>query len=181
MTVGPDGVITPQEARRRAALIIARIKAGEEAVPEPLSAKFAKGPTVADLARRYLEDHVAVGDVKREPPDLPSIRARRWAFRHLRVCLWATVSLKASDRMFEARSGVPVGRAGWDGTLEQEIQEWASLYPGESIDLERVLAYSHRKHYLRLLGSDEYFEQRSVVVSRESGNIIAEPACSKRF
>ena len=60
VTVGPDGVITPEEARRRAALIIARIKAGEEPVPEPLSAKLAKGPTVADIARRYLENHVAV-------------------------------------------------------------------------------------------------------------------------
>ena len=60
VTVGPHGVMTPEEARRRAALIIARIKAGEEPVPEPLSATLAKGPTVADLARRYLEDHVAV-------------------------------------------------------------------------------------------------------------------------
>ena len=60
VTIGPDGVISPEEARRRAALIIARIKAGEEPVPEPLSAKLAKGPTVAELARRYLEDHVAV-------------------------------------------------------------------------------------------------------------------------
>ena len=58
-------------------------------------------------------------------------------------------------------------RAGWDGTLEQEIGEWSSLYPGEPINLERVLAYSHRKHYLRLLGSDEYFEQgsRSIVAA----------------
>ena len=60
VTIGPDGVISPEEARRRAALIIARIKAGEEPVPEPMSAKLAKGPTVAELARRYLEDHVAV-------------------------------------------------------------------------------------------------------------------------
>ena len=44
-------------------------------------------------------------------------------------------------------------RADWDGALEKEIEEWTSLYPGESIDLERVLAYSHRKHHLRLLGS----------------------------
>ena len=29
-------------------------------MPEPLSATLAKGPTVADIARRYLEDHVAV-------------------------------------------------------------------------------------------------------------------------
>ena len=58
----------------------------------------------------------------------------------------------------------------WDGPLEQEIAEWALLYPGESIDLERVLAYSHRKHYLRLLGSDEYFEHgsRSIVAARHA-------------
>ena len=42
------------------------------------------------------------------------------------------------------------------------------LYPGQVIDLERVLGYSHRKHYLRLLGSDEYFEHgsRSIVAAR---------------
>ena len=60
--------------------------------------------------------------------------------------------------------------AGWDGTLEQEIEEWASLYPGQPINLERVLAYSHRKHYLRLLGSDEYFEHgsRTIVAARHA-------------
>ena len=52
-------MITAEEARRRAALIIARIKAGEEPLPEPLVAKLAGGPTVAALAARYLEDHVA--------------------------------------------------------------------------------------------------------------------------
>ena len=60
VTVAPHGVISPEEARRRAALMVSRIKAGEEPVPEPLSATLAKGPTVADIARRYLEDHVAV-------------------------------------------------------------------------------------------------------------------------
>ena len=59
---------------------------------------------------------------------------------------------------------------GWNGPLEQEIEEWSSLYPDESIDLERVLAYSHRKHYLRLLGSDEYFEHgsRSIVAALQA-------------
>ena len=60
VTVGRHGVIGAEQARRRAALIIARIKAGEEAVPLPLSALAAGGPTVADLAARYLEEHVAV-------------------------------------------------------------------------------------------------------------------------
>ena len=56
----------------------------------------------------------------------------------------------------------------WEGPLEKEIEEWRLLYPGQTIDLERVLAYSHRKHHLRLLGSDEYFAHgsRSIVAAR---------------
>ena len=59
---------------------------------------------------------------------------------------------------------------GWNGTLEQDIAEWKGLYPGQQVDLERVLAYSHRKHYLRLLGSDEYFAHgsRSIVAARRA-------------
>ena len=58
VTVGRHGVITPEEARRRAALIVSRIKAGEDPIPEPLAAT--KGPTVADLAAVYLEEIVEV-------------------------------------------------------------------------------------------------------------------------
>ena len=60
ITVGRHPVLDAEEARRRAALIIARIKAGEDPVPLPLPAKHHGGPTVADLAGRYLEQHVAV-------------------------------------------------------------------------------------------------------------------------
>ena len=60
VTVGVHGVLTAEEARRRAALIIARIKAGEEPVPEPLAVILAEGPTVAEIAGRYLDEHVAV-------------------------------------------------------------------------------------------------------------------------
>ena len=60
VTVGRHGVLTAEEARRRAALIVARIKAGEEPVLEPMAARVAVGPTVAALAARYLEEHVAV-------------------------------------------------------------------------------------------------------------------------
>ena len=58
VTVGRHGVISADQARRRAALILARIKAGEEAVPAPMAPR--NGPTVAELAARYLEEHVAV-------------------------------------------------------------------------------------------------------------------------
>ena len=60
ITVGRHPVLGAEEARQRAALIIARIKAGEDPVPLPLPAKHHGGPTVADLAVRYLERHVAV-------------------------------------------------------------------------------------------------------------------------
>lgn len=87
---------------------------------------------------------------------------------------------------FSAPAGLPTGKEllervrefvrlhfrayGWEGHLEKEIDEWSSLYPGKTIDLERVLAYSHRKHYLRLLGSDEWRDDasRSIIIAREA-------------
>ncbi len=60
VTISRHGVVTPEEARRRAALIVSRIKAGEDPVPEPLAVTEAKGPTVAELAAVYLEEIVEV-------------------------------------------------------------------------------------------------------------------------
>ena len=60
LTIGRHGVIGAEEARRRAALVIARVKAGEAPAPERDGAAPANGPTVAEFAARYLEDHVAV-------------------------------------------------------------------------------------------------------------------------
>ena len=60
VTVGRHGVISAEKARRRTALVIARIKAGEEPIPERTAKRLANGPAVAALAARYLEEHVAV-------------------------------------------------------------------------------------------------------------------------
>jgi hypothetical protein len=58
----------------------------------------------------------------------------------------------------------------WEGPLESEIEEWSKLYPNSSLNLESVLAYSQRKHFLGLIGSDEYFAHgsRSVVAARRA-------------
>ena len=48
----------PRRRGKRAALIIARVKAGETPVPEPM--KPVGGPTVAELAARYLTEYVSV-------------------------------------------------------------------------------------------------------------------------
>jgi len=60
--------------------------------------------------------------------------------------------------------------SGWDGALEKEIGEWQQLYPRNKLNLESVLAYSHRKHFLRVIGSDEYFDHgsRSIVEARQA-------------
>ena len=74
-------------------------------------------------------------------------------------------------------------RFDWEGPLEREIHEWTLLYPGMPVNLEAVLAYSHRKHYLGLLGSDEYFAHgsRSIVAARQAIQrilVAATPSCS---
>ena len=58
ITVDRHGMLTPDEARRKAAQMIARIKAGEN--PNPEAAKNPSGPAVAELAERYLAEHVEV-------------------------------------------------------------------------------------------------------------------------
>ena len=59
IALGRHGVIPAGRARQRAALVIGRIKAGEE--PEAAAAARASvGSTVAELAGRYLSEHVAV-------------------------------------------------------------------------------------------------------------------------
>ena len=56
--IGRHGVITSEQARAKATQTIARIKAGED--PNPEAAKPAPVPTVAELAERYLVEHVEV-------------------------------------------------------------------------------------------------------------------------
>ena len=56
VTVGPHGTITADQARKQAAAIIDRIKRGEDPVPPPPRPE----PTMADLAERFMDAHVAV-------------------------------------------------------------------------------------------------------------------------
>ena len=55
VALGRHGVIPAEEARKRGSEVLARIRAGKSPGPEQSS-----GPTVADLAERYLREHVAV-------------------------------------------------------------------------------------------------------------------------
>ena len=59
VTLGRHGVISADHARRRAAVLVARIQSGEEPAPARV-ARTRAGPTVAIVARRYLREHVSV-------------------------------------------------------------------------------------------------------------------------
>ena len=59
LTLGRHGAITADEARERAARIIARIKSWDDPAP-PARTGVTAAVTVAELAERYLEEHVAV-------------------------------------------------------------------------------------------------------------------------
>ena len=56
VTIEEHGKITPDQARKRAAVIIDRIKRGEDPVPPPPRPE----PTMAELAERFMEAHVTV-------------------------------------------------------------------------------------------------------------------------
>ena len=72
VTVGRHGVLTPEEARRRAALIVARVKAGEDPIPAPLAPKPDPGPTVSELTERYRVEHL---EVRCKPSTVKTARA----------------------------------------------------------------------------------------------------------
>ncbi len=60
LTVGRHGLISAEQARRKAAQIIAEIKAGNEPVLVNGASRRDAGPTVAKVAERFMREHVAV-------------------------------------------------------------------------------------------------------------------------
>ena len=58
VTIGRHGLVTAEQARRKAAGVIAAIKAGEE--PVLTTSLQANGPTLAEVGERYLREDVAV-------------------------------------------------------------------------------------------------------------------------
>ena len=60
VTLGRHGVLTADQARRKAAQVIADIKAGNEPTQTNGVSRPDVGPTVAEVAERYMREHVAV-------------------------------------------------------------------------------------------------------------------------
>ena len=60
VTIGRHGLVTAEQARRKAAEVIASIKAGKEPERNGSLSPSATGPTLAEVAERYMREHVAV-------------------------------------------------------------------------------------------------------------------------
>ena len=60
VTIGRHGVWTPERARREAGKLIASLKAGETPRRPGADSPSATGPTVAEVAERYMTEHMAV-------------------------------------------------------------------------------------------------------------------------
>lgn len=60
LTVGLHGLISAELARRKAAQVIANIKAGNEPVLDNGASRTDAGPTVAEVTERYMREHVMV-------------------------------------------------------------------------------------------------------------------------
>ena len=60
VTLGRHGVLSADQARRKAAQVIADIKAGNEPTHANGASRADASPTVAEVAERYMREHVAV-------------------------------------------------------------------------------------------------------------------------
>ena len=58
LTIGRHGVVSPEEARRRARRLLGRVQDGADPATERREARSA--PTVADLAERFMKEHANV-------------------------------------------------------------------------------------------------------------------------
>ena len=60
VTIGRHGLLSAEQARHKAAAVIAGIKAGEEPSRNGSAAPSPTGPALAEIGERYMREHVAV-------------------------------------------------------------------------------------------------------------------------
>lgn len=169
LTLGRHGVISPEQARRRAALVISQIKSGQ---PAAVSSAESHGPTVAEVAGRYLKEHVevrlkpaTVGMIRRdlEKYILPtfgslameSVGYERIAAYHSKLFRVPTMA----NRMVETLS-----------TMFSMAETWG-LVPEGTNPCPRVVKYKRRARE-RFLTETEFERLGQVLNDMESGGDI---------
>ena len=172
ITIGRHGAIAVDEARRRAARIIARIKTWEEpAAPAPAEV------TLAELAERYLEEHVAV---RCKPRTRTLYRAvvRRHLVPELGETPVAAVSAEQVAALHHRLRGTPYAANRAVHLLAQilDVAEDLGLRPpGAGNPCRSVEKFRERRHE-RFLSEEEFRRLGRVLEAAAAGAGGASPA-----
>ncbi len=169
VTVGRHGIVTAEEARRRAALIIARIKAGEEPLAEPAAA-LVEGPTVGELARRWLEEHVAVR-CKPRTVEMYTLIVRKHLLPALGRVPALAVDHKRVTELHHSMRGTPSMA---NRTVEALSRIWSSAEDrGELPEASnpcRVVVKNRERGRERFLSEEEFRRLGRALAEAENGN-----------
>ena len=176
VTVGRHRVIGAEQARQRAALVIARVKAGEPSVPEPLAAKQGAGPTVGELAERFLEEYATV---RYKPGTLAWTRTvvRRYIVPEFGKLALAAVERTQVREMHHRLSHTPSIANMMVRTLSlmyRLAEDW-SLVPEGSNPCRSVAKYPQRKRE-RFLTDEEFTRLGQVLEEVETEGRASPPA-----
>ena len=155
VAVGRHGVIHADEARKRAALIIARVKAGEEAIPKPL--KPETGPTVAELAERYLTEYVAVRCKPSTAASMRSVVQGRILPALGKTPLAAVERIHVAElhRSLYETPAVANMAVGILSAMYRQAEAWGLVPEGASNPCRSIVKYRERKRE-RFLTDEEF-------------------------
>lgn len=173
ITLGRHGALSADEARRRAARIIARIKAWDE----PAAVVAVRSVTVAELAGKYLREHVAVHCKPRTRVLYEAV-----VRRHLLPALGATavsavrreqvasLHFRLRETPYAANRVVDLLAQILDIAAEQGFRPPGAANPARSVE-----KYKARRHE-RFLSEEEFRRLGSVLDAAEAGAGGASPA-----
>ena len=175
VAVGRHGVIGAEVARQRAALIIARIKAGEEAAPEPM--KPTAGPTVAEVAARYLTEYV---EVRCKPSTVAAYRSvleRHIAPALGKLLLEAVERAQVAElhqRLYETPAVANMAVRALSAMYEL-AREWGLIPEGSSNPCRSIVKYREHKRE-RFLTDEEFIRLGNALDQVEAGGGASAPA-----
>ena len=175
VAVGRHGVIHAEQARQRAALIIARIKAGETPVPEPM--KPSGGPSVAEVAARYLTEYVSVRCKPSTAAATRSVLEKHITPALGRLPLAAVERAQVAElhqRLYEtpAVSNMAVGAL---SSMYKLACEWGLVPDGVPNPCRSIVKYPGRKRE-RFLTDEEFIRLGEVLDEVETRGGASAPA-----